>query len=236
MIRALAMDDEPLALRLVGVFAAKIPDMEIVAACTDTEQARPFLDKVDVIFADINMPLQSGMDFVASLENPPLVVFTTAFADYAVDAFKVGAVDYLLKPFTFDEFSRAIGRVREALEMRASKDLKQERTVYFKSDYKIVPVKASNIRYVESLGPYMKIFLASSESPLIVLSSFKQILQELPAERFVRIHKSYVADITRITAAGKSSVTLDNGCSLPVGDTYRADFMERYMKESDRFE
>ena len=116
MIRALAMDDEPLALRLLGVFAAKIPDLEIVAHCTDTGQARPFLDKVDVIFADINMPLQSGMDFVASLENPPLVVFTTAYTEYGVEAFRVGAVDYLLKPFTFNEFSRAVGRVRDALE------------------------------------------------------------------------------------------------------------------------
>ena len=229
MIRALAMDDEPLALRLLGVFADKVPDLEIVASCTDTGQAQPFLDKVDVIFADINMPIQSGMDFVASLDNPPLVVFTTAFADYAVDAFKVGAVDYLLKPFTFDEFARAVGRVREALEMRAPKDSKEEKLVYFKSDYKIVPVKLSDVCYVESFGPYMKIYLASSELPLIVLSSFKQILQELPSDRFVRIHKSYVADITRITAAGKSSVTLDNRCSLPVGDTYRAGFMERYM-------
>ena len=234
MIRALAMDDEPLALRLLGVFAAKIPDLEIVASCTDTGQARPFLDKVDVIFADINMPLQSGMDFVASLEHPPLVVFTTAFADSAVDAFKVGAVDYLLKPFTFDEFSRAVGRVREAMGKHTSNDTQQEKLVYFKSDYKIVPVKVSDVRYVESFGPYMKIFLASSESPLVVLSSFKQILQELPADRFVRIHKSYIADITRITAAGKSSVTLDNGRSLPVGDTYRAGFMERYVKNPVR--
>lgn len=234
MIRALAMDDEPLALRLLEVFAAKIPDLEIVAGCTDTGQARPFLDKVDVVFADINMPLQSGMDFVASLERPPLVVFTTAFADYAVDAFRVGAVDYLLKPFTFDEFSRAVSRVRKALEMRASKEPKQEKLVYFKSDYKIVPVKVSDVRYVESFGPYMKIYLASSESPLVVLSSFKQILQELPSDRFIRIHKSYVADMTRITAAGKSSVTLDDGQTLPLGDTYRAAFMELYMNEPVR--
>lgn len=230
MIRALAMDDEPLALRLLGVFADKIPDLEIVASCSDTTQARPYLDKVDAIFADINMPLQSGMDFVASLENPPLVVFTTAFADYAVDAFKVGAVDYLLKPFTFSEFSRAVARVREALELRAAKSPKQEALVYFKSDYKIVPVKVSDVRYLESFGPYMKIHLVSSESPLVVLSSFKQILQELPAERFVRLHKSYAADITRITAAGKSSVTLDNGESLPVGDTYRAAFLGRFLR------
>lgn len=234
MIRALTMDDEPLALRLLGVFAAKIPDLEIVASCTDTEQARPFLDKVDVIFADINMPLRSGMDFVASLESPPLVVFTTAYTDYAVDAFKVGAVDYLLKPFTFDEFSRAVDRVREALEIRALKDSRQEKRVYFKSEYKIVPVKVSDVRYVESFGPYMKIYLASSQSPLIVLSSFKQILQELPSDRFVRIHKSYIADMTRITAAGKSSVTLDNGQTLPVGGTYRAGFMQRFVKESVR--
>lgn len=231
MIRALAMDDEPLALRLLGVFADKVPDLEIVASCTDTQQAQSFMDKVDVIFADINMPIRSGMDFVASLENPPIVVFTTAFADYAVDAFKVGAVDYLLKPFTFAEFSRAVGRVREALEIRASKDTGQEETVYFKSDYKIVPVSVSDICYVESFGPYMKIHLSSSPSPLVILSSFKQIIQKLPSERFVRIHKSYVADIGRITAAGKNIVTLRDGTTLPVGDTYRAGFFERYMKK-----
>ncbi|MBQ7623427.1 MAG: response regulator transcription factor [Bacteroidales bacterium] len=230
MIRALAIDDEPLALRLIGVFAGRIPDMELTASCTDAGQALPFLDKVDMIFADINMPGLSGMDFVASLENPPLVVFTTAFADYAVDAFRVGAVDYLLKPFTFDDFSRAVGRVREALELRASKDIDKEKTVCFKSDYKVVPVKVSDIRYVEGFGPYVKIYLESAESPLVVLSSFRQILGDLPEERFVRIHKSYIADITRITAAGKTSVTLDDGLSLPVGDAYRAGFMERYMK------
>jgi len=231
MIRALAMDDEPLALRLLGVFASKIPDLELVASCTDAAQASEFLDKVDVIFADINMPLQSGMDFVAGLENPPLVIFTTAFSDYAVDAFKVGAVDYLLKPFTFDEFSRAVGRVREALEMRASLEPAKEQWVYFKSDYKIIPVKVSDIRYVEGFGPYVKIFLESADSPVIVLSSFANILETLPEDRFIRIHKSYIADMTRIRAAGKSSVTLENGQNLPVGDTYREAFMERYLKK-----
>ena len=228
MIRALALDDEPLALRLLGVYAAKVPDLEIVASCTLAEQARPFLDKVDVIFADINMPLRSGMEFVASLENPPVVVFTTAFADYAVDAFKVGAVDYLLKPFTFDEFSRAVGRVRVALAARESRQ-GREKVVYFKTGYKIVPVKVSDIRYVEGFGPYVKVFLASSESPLVVLSSFKRILQDLPPERFVRIHKSYIADITRIIAAGRSSVALDGGLTLPVGDSYRDEFRKRYL-------
>ncbi len=228
MIRALAMDDEPLALRLLGVFAAKIPDLELVASCTEAAQATEFLDKVDVIFADINMPLQSGMDFVAGLENPPLVVFTTAFSDYAVDAFKVGAVDYLLKPFTFDEFSRAVDRVREALEMRGAA---KEQWVYFKSDYKIIPVKVSDIRYVEGFGPYVKVFLESADSPVIVLSSFANILETLPEDRFIRIHKSYIADMTRIRAAGKSSVTLENGQNLPIGDTYREAFMERYLKK-----
>jgi len=228
MIRALALDDEPLALRLLGVYAAKVSDLEIVASCTDTQQARPFLDRVDVIFADINMPIRSGMEFVASLENPPVVVFTTAFADYAVDAFKVGAVDYLLKPFTFEEFSRAVGRVRDALVVRESHQ-DRGKVVYFKTGYKIVPVKVSDIRYVEGFGPYVKVFLESAESPLVILYSFKQILQELPPDRFVRIHKSYIADITRITAAARSSVTMESGLTLPLGDTYRSAFWERYV-------
>lgn len=229
MIRALAMDDEPLALRLLGVFASRIPDLELVASLPDTSSARPFLDKVDVVFADINMPLLSGMDFIASLQHPPLVVFTTAFADYAVDAFKVGAVDYLLKPFTFEEFSRAVERVRTALSARSTNP-EQDKTVYFKSEYKLVPVKVSAIRYVAGFGPYVKVFLEGKEAPLVVLSSFRQLLDMLPEEQFVRIHKSYIANLARIQAAGKDTVTLEDGMTLPVGYTYRAVFLSHFVK------
>lgn len=231
MIRALILDDEPLALRLLEVYAGRVEDMKIVAACTGTEAARPFLDSVDVIFADINMPLSSGMEFIASLPHPPVVVFTTAYADYAVEAFKVGAVDYLLKPFTFEEFSRAVGRVREALSFRDVR-AREESVVFFKSGHQIVPVRVSDIRYVEGFGPYVKIFRVSELSPLIVLSSFQQILQRLPQDRFVRIHKSYIVDITRVSAVERSSVTLAGGFPLPVGDSYRAGFLERYIRNA----
>ena len=228
MIRALAMDDEPLALRLVGVFAAKIPDMEIVAACTDTEQARPFLDKVDVIFADINMPLQSGMDFVASLENPPLVVFTTAYSEYALEGFKVNAVDYLLKPFSFEEFSAAVAKLRERLEQkRAAEMVRSSREVlYFKADYQNVKVEVGRIIYAESMGAYVKLYMIGEPRPLIILHSLKGLLDLLPAMRFLRIHKSYIVNTGYIESATRTSVRMKGGTTLTVGESYRAAFCE----------
>jgi len=226
MIHAITIDDEPLALKLLEVYIGRIPDVQLVAACSSAAAARPFLREAeaDVLFVDINMPDVTGMEFVRSLDNPPLVVFTTAYAEYAVEAFRVNAVDYLVKPFGFEEFKESVDRVRDMLESKAKSqaDHSGEKVLFFQVGHQKRRVPAADILYVESMGAYLRIHIAG-EDPLIVLGNFKSILEADP-DRFFRIHKSYVVNLGQIRQAGRSAVTLDDGTVLAVGEAYRKAF------------
>ena len=170
MIRCLAIDDEPLALQQIAAYIGKVPFLELAAQCQSALEAHQFLqnDTVDVIFCDINMPDLNGMDFIKALVAPPLVVFTTAYAEYAVEGFKVNAVDYLLKPFGLQDFMRAANRVRERLEgttatapapsAPVASDSDAD-TIFLKTDYRIVKVAISDIRYVEAMSEYLKVWM-----------------------------------------------------------------------------
>lgn len=226
MIRAVAIDDEPLALKLLEVYAGRIADLEMVAACTSAASAMPYLDSADVMFVDINMPDMSGMELVRQLDNPPLIVFTTAYSEYAVEGFRVNAIDYLVKPFGFEEFSEAVGRVRKMLEL-LSGDARmpaEEKVVFFQVGHQKRRVAAGDILYVESMGAYLKVHICDEE-PLVVLGNFKSILDVDPA-MFFRIHKSFVVNLSQIRQHGKSSVTLNDGKTLPVGEAYRKGFQK----------
>lgn len=226
MIRAVTIDDEPLALKLLEVYIGRIPDVQLVASCPGAAAARPFLAEADVLFVDINMPDVSGMEFVRSLENPPLVVFTTAYAEHAVEGFRVNAVDYLVKPFGFEEFKEAVDRVRNMLSLRAraAGEPSQEKVLFFQVGHQKRRVSAADILYVESMGAYLRVHIAG-EDPLIVLGNFKSIIDADP-ERFFRIHKSYVVNLQQIRQGGRSSVTLQDGTVLAVGESYRKGFMD----------
>ena len=228
MIRVLTIDDEPLALKLLEVYISRIPDVELVASCRSASAAQPHLGSVDAIFLDINMPDLSGMDFARSLENPPLVVFTTAYSEYALEGFKVNAVDYLLKPFSFEEFSAAVAKLRERLEQkRAAEMVRSSREVlYFKADYQNVKVEVGRILYAESMGAYVKLYMIGEPRPLIILHSLKGLLDLLPAMRFLRIHKSYIVNTGYIESATRTSVRMKGGTTLTVGESYRAAFCE----------
>ena len=220
MIRVIAIDDEPLALRQLEMYIAKVPFLTLVASCSSAAEARPLLDKADAVFLDINMPDLNGMDFIKSLPDPPAVVFTTAYSEYAVEGFRVDAVDYLLKPLSFKEFQAACEKLRRIFDAKASPIL------HFKADYRTVNVDARKIVYVESLSEYIKIFLSDSEEPLVVLYSLKHLMEQLPATRFMRIHRSYIIALGHIAEASHNSVLLDNGKTLPVGEVYRPAFAE----------
>ncbi|MBQ9475126.1 MAG: response regulator transcription factor [Bacteroidales bacterium] len=228
MMRVLTVDDEPLALKLLEVYISRIPDMELVASCRSAAAAKPHLAEADAIFLDINMPDLSGMDFARSLENPPLVVFTTAYREYALEGFKVNAVDYLLKPFSFEEFSAAVAKLRERLEQkRAAEMVRSSREVlYFKADYQNVKVEVGRILYAESMGAYVKLYMLGEPRPLIVLHSLKGLLDLLPAGRFVRIHKSYIINSAYVDSASRTSVRMKDGKTLTVGETYRKSFAD----------
>lgn len=226
MIRAITIDDEPLALKLLDVYIGRIPDMLLVAACSSAATAMPYLGEADVLFLDINMPDMTGMEFVRSLKNPPLVVFTTAYAEHAVEGFRVNAVDYLVKPFGFEEFKEAVDRVRYLLELQSRAEVvpPEGKVIFFQVGHQKRRVSTADILYVESMGAYLRVHIAG-EDPLVVLGNFKSILDADP-ERFFRIHKSHVINLERIRQSGRSSVTLNDGTVLPVGESYRKDFRE----------
>ena len=227
MIRVIAIDDEPLALRQLEMYIAKVPFLTLVAACSSAAAAKPYLDGVDAIFLDINMPDLSGMDFVKSLPHPPAVVFTTAYSAYAVEGFRVNAVDYLLKPFSFKEFEASCGKLRKQLEMEAALAAQEaEPILHFKADYHTVSIDIRKIIYVESMSEYVKIYLDDSDTPVIILYRLKHLVEQLPSDRFMRVHRSYIVSLGHIATASRTSIQLDNGKSLPVGDLYRPAFSE----------
>ena len=242
-IRCLAIDDEPLALQQIVTYINKVPFLELAAQCQSAVEARQFLenDTVDAIFCDINMPDLNGMDFVKSLVSPPLVVFTTAYSEYAVEGFRVNAVDYLLKPFGLQDFQRAANRLLSRLEERGMR--KEERgrrfeegvtrkeeggtrtedAIFLKTDYRIVKVNISDIRYVEGMSEYLKVWIESEQKPIITLLSMKKMEERLP-DSFMRIHRSYIVNLNKIREVTKNRITLDGQTSLPVGDMYKDTF------------
>ena len=234
MIRCLAIDDEPLALQQIAAYIGKVPFLELAAQCQSALEAHQFLqnDTVDVIFCDINMPDLNGMDFIKALAAPPLVVFTTAYAEYAVEGFKVNAVDYLLKPFGLQDFMRAANRVRERLEgttasapassTPVASDSDTD-TIFLKTDYRIVKVAISDIRYVEAMSEYLKVWMEGDTKPIITLLSMKKMEERLP-QNFMRIHRSYIINLNKILEVNKNRVIMDCDTYLPIGDMYKETF------------
>ena len=233
MIRVLAIDDEPLALQQIVAYIKKVPFLELAAQCQSALEARKFLenDTVDAIFCDINMPDLNGMDFVKSLTVPPLVVFTTAYSEYAVEGFRVNAVDYLLKPFGLQDFQRAANRLKERLELPTATAQVSAGQVVGSSDapmsYRIVKVNISDIRYIEGMSEYLKVWLDTDAKPIITLLSMKKMEERLPAN-FMRIHRSYIINLNKIEEVNKNRVILDKDTYLPIGDLYKEAF-QRYL-------
>ncbi len=232
MIRCLAIDDEPLALQQLVAYISKVPFLELAAQCQSALEARAFLehDTVDAIFCDINMPDLNGMDFVKSLAVPPLVVFTTAYSEYAVEGFRVNAVDYLLKPFGLQDFRRAANRLKERLENNAPVvsgsavgSLPADDTLFLKTDSRIVKVSIPHIRYVEGMSEYLKVWIEGEAKPIITLLSMKKMEERLP-DYFMRIHRSYIVNLTKIQEVNKNRVIMDANTYLPIGDLYKEAF------------
>ena len=233
MIRCLAIDDEPLALQQLVTYIEKIPFLELAAQCQSALEARKYLEQetVDAIFCDINMPDLNGMDFVKSLQYPPMVVFTTAYSEYAVEGFKVNAVDYLLKPFGLQDFQRAANRIKERMEPSANGQQptanSQDGTLFVKTEYRIVKITIADIRYIEGMSEYLKIYIEGESKPIITLLSMKKITEHLP-DTFMRIHRSYIVNLTKIQEVNKNRIIMDADTYLPIGDLYKEAF-QRYL-------
>ena len=247
MIRCMAIDDEPLALQQIVTYINKVPFLELTAQCQSALEARQFLeqDTVDAIFCDINMPDLNGMDFIKSLVTPPMVVFTTAYAEYAVEGFKVNAVDYLLKPFGLQDFQRAANRLKDRLSPKLGDDRGlnkgnissssdpqppnlgglEDDTIFLKTEYRIVKVSISDICYIEGMSEYLKVHVEGESKPIITLLSMKKIEERLP-DYFMRIHRSYIVNLKRIQEVNKNRIIMDKETYLPIGDMYKDTFQQ----------
>ncbi len=225
MIRVLAVDDEPLALRQIVAYINRIEDLQLVAECRSALDAHKILtsEPVDVIFCDINMPDLNGMDFARQLtadtvvERQPLIVFTTAYSEYAVEGFKVDAVDYLLKPFSFDDFKRSLERVRQRL---------QNPILFIRADHRTIGVQISDIIRVQAMGEYLRIFLTGQSRSVMTLMSMKRMEEEIPQGIFMRVHRSHFINLLHVAEIVKGRIILDDGSEVPVGDNYKAAFDE----------
>jgi len=222
MMTCIAVDDEPLALEVIKNYAASTPIIRLVNTFTDAIQAQMFLkaQPVDLIILDIRMPDISGIQFLQSLNNPPLVIFTTAYAEYAVKGFELEAVDYLLKPVKFERFVRALEKAERMIAMLAgAPGTHGEGSLFIKSGYGNVRILFSEILYIEGLDDYIRIQFADRRQPLLTLMSLKSIQEKLPADRFLRVHRSFIVSLNHVRSVRKKTVFLGN-TGIPVGDTY----------------
>lgn len=248
MIKTLVIDDEPLALQQLAAYVRKIPFLDLVGECQSAIEARDIInnERIDAIFVDINMPDMNGMDFVRSLAAPPLVVFTTAYSEYAVDGFKVDAVDYLLKPFGLDDFKRAAMRVKHRFELEnhttaesadnnvavnaapsvsdassAASDAipTDDDSIFLKTEHRVVRVNIADIRYIEGMSEYLKVHI-NGQRPIIMLFSMKKMEERLPSH-FLRIHRSYIVNMRHVQEVTKNRIVMDSDTYLPIGDMYK---------------
>ena len=231
MIRCIIIDDEPLALQQMEGYIKKIPYLELVAACQSAIEAKEIIEneKIDAIFCDINLPELNGLDFVKSLENPPMVVFTTAYSEYAVEGFQLNAVDYLLKPFGCEDMKRAAEKLKKRHDaLRSLQEVSQideDDAIFLKTEYKIVRINISQIRYVEAMSEYLRIYLAGNPRPIIVLLSMKKMEERLPSRTFMRVHRSYIINLKMIQEISKNRISLGDDTEIPIGDSYRDQFI-----------
>ena len=235
MIRCIAIDDEPLALKQLESYISKVDFLELEAACRSAVDASKVLDSkpADVLFCDINMPDLDGMSFVKSLASQPMVVFTTAYSEYAVEGFKVNAVDYLLKPFGFNEFEKAALKVKRLYDLENKEDvtiLDYDDSVYIKTDYKTVRVEVSNITYIEGMSEYVKIITEDQKDPVIALLSMKKLEERLP-KHFMRVHRSYIVNLQQIQQIERGRIVMDKATYIPVSDGYK-DAFNQFLSEN----
>lgn len=222
MLYAIAIDDEPIALEVVKSLSAKVPFIELKACFTNAFEALDFLqkEKIDLIFLDIKMPDISGIDWLKTVPNPPMVIFTTAYSEHAVESFELDAVDYLLKPFSLARFLKAANKANEWRRLKQTDTEKQPDTagyIFVKIGYEQVKIELDKILYVQSAGNYLHIILADQK--LLTRLTMSEAEELLPAHKFTRIHRSYMVAKQKVTRLDKNSVWIQDTC-LPIGAGY----------------
>ncbi len=246
MIKCITIDDEPLALRQIGAYIGRCDDLKLVAACSSAREAEVELQRndVDLIFVDINMPDMNGVDFVRGLESPPMVIFSTAYSEYAIDGFRLDAVDYLLKPYSFEDFRRAVNKASSLVELQRLREAAnpdpvpeavtevrsdENDCISIKADYKVSLVRYADIIYMESVGEYVRLHLSSGQN-IMTLFRLKNMETALPSDRFMRVHRSYIVNLNHVSGYARGRVYLDNDEYVPISINYRDAFREYIEK------
>ncbi len=235
MIHCIAIDDEPLALKQIEKYIEKTPFLELKESFESALDAISYIHehKVDLMFVDINMPDLNGMDFVKSLSNLPKVIFTTAYSEYALEGFRVDAIDYLLKPIGYSDFLKASEKAKERLQLK--KDSQPEvksndKFLFIKSEYKTLRLVLSNIKYIESMREYVQIHLIN-EKPVMALMTMKKMEEFLPEADFMRVHRSFIVSLDKITVVERNRIVFDEKKYIPVSDQYKSKF-QKYLDDN----
>ena len=230
MINTIAIDDEPLALQLVTGYIEKNPGLNLLGKFDNPLDAMDFIarEDVDLIFIDIQMPDLSGLEFTRSMAKGPKVIFTTAYEKYALDGFKLDVVDYLLKPFSYEEFLKAVQKVQKLIKLEKvihdQVDTNNE-FLFLKSDYKIKRINFNDILYIEGLKDYVKVYTANSVRPVMSLTTMKLLESKLPESKFMRIHRSFIVNLEKIDTIERSRIVFGK-TYIPVSDQYKEKFQE----------
>ncbi|MEH6408427.1 MAG: response regulator transcription factor [Leeuwenhoekiella sp.] len=240
-MQCVVIDDEPLAIDIITTYLEKVGGMEVVAQCTNPLDAISILNKhrVDLVFLDIEMPNLSGIELVKTLDNLPQFIFTTAYPQYALEGFDLNATDYLVKPIPFPRFLKAIARAKEKHEStnrnhqiyNTPLPVKEEIPahsdfIFVKSEYENIKINIADIKYLQGLKDYIKIYTNSSEKAILTLSSFKEIQDKLPSATFLRVHRSFVVNVNFIKAVQKTKIII-NEMRIPIGETYKDEVLKR---------
>jgi two-component system, LytTR family, response regulator LytT len=230
-IRCIAVDDEPLAVKQISAYIQKTPFLELAAGCLSAVEALDALNKshIDLMFIDINMPDINGMDLVRSLTVKPLIVFTTAYSEHAVEGFKVDATDYLLKPISYSSFLKAANKAKQLIDgARLGGQASVNTTIdhlFVRSEYKLIRIALADIKYIESMHEYVMISLAGG-APVKTMVSMKSMEEQLPPDRFMRVHRSFIVNLSKITAVERGRIAFDGKVYIPVSDHYKTAFQQ----------
>jgi DNA-binding LytR/AlgR family response regulator len=229
MMKAIALDDEPPALEILQSFCNDIADIELRKTFTKSEDAFKYLKKypVDVLFLDINMPAISGIDFYKKLPHKTMVIFTTAYSEYAVEGFTLSATDYLLKPFSFSRFQQAVAKAFAQWKLQNQNP--EQQYLFIRADYSLIKILFSDILFIEGLDDYLKIYIHNQKT-VVARMTLKAILQKLPVPEFIRVHRSYIVPISKIEKV-RNKIIYINQQEIPVSVSYEAAFFPLLNKD-----
>lgn len=221
-LRCVAIDDEPLALELIKTYVARFPGLQLVQVFEDALSGAEYLKQnpIDLLFVDVNMPDITGVELVRSLVNSPMIIFTTAYRNYAFESYELQAIDYLLKPIDFLRFTAAVEKAIDFYKYKsATQESVSDESIYVYSEYKMIKILLRDIEYIESMGDYLKIYLSGNDKPVLTLMTMKKILEKLPEDSFARVHRSFIVALAKIKSIHNRKVNLSHA-ELPIGDAY----------------